>query len=232
MKIVIFSDVHGNLSSLEALSKTSDFMTADKKIFLGDAVIGCSRPNECIEFLENTKTECVIGNNDIYVCDHVPAVDLEEFSEVKKQMLKYMSSIVTDQNKQKVMTWKKEIYLKFGNKTLYFTHYAWEKYKGDFNVVDNPKKINFKSRKKMFKNIKADYVFFGHEHSFDNFTDGKQYFYCVGTLGLRNPGYYLVVDIDKDEIEIQEKFVEFDIDYEINLIDKAGYPYEKNKIKS
>ena len=48
MKILVFSDVHGNLNALNALIETKDFKTADKIIFLGDVVFGASRPNECI----------------------------------------------------------------------------------------------------------------------------------------------------------------------------------------
>ena len=34
-----------------------------------------------------------------------------------------------------------------------------------------------------------------------------------------------------NNIELQENFIEFDISEEIKLMDLAGYPYEKQKIK-
>ena len=83
----------------------------------------------------------------------------------------------------------------------------------------------------MFSNIDADYVFFGHEHKENNFSNSKQHFYCVGTLGLKSPGYYLMIDIQKDKIVVKDKYVIFDINEEIDLMDKAGYPYEKSKIR-
>ena len=231
MKILVFSDVHGCLNSLKALSQTQDWKEADKKIFLGDVCIGCSRPNECIELLNGLDCIKIIGNNDVYVCDHVPKVDLPEFSKEKLAQLKYMQNLVTAENKKIVMSWQKDLTLFVQGKEFYFTHYPWENYDNDENVIDAPQEMSFSSRKEMFDGKKAEYVFFGHEHRENNFTDGKQHFYCVGTLGLKSPGYYLVIDIEKNEINIQEKYLSFDINEEIDLMDNAGYPYEKNKIK-
>ena len=95
---------------------------------------------------------------------------------------------------------------------------------------DSPTPFNVDGIKEMFKDIDSDYYFFGHEHNSNYFYDDKKHFYCVGTLGLRNPGCYLVVNVD-DKVTIEEKYIEFDIDEEIKLMDKAGYPYAKNKIK-
>ncbi len=231
MNILVFSDIHGSLNSLKALVKTDDWKRADKRIFLGDVCIGCSRPNECIELLKQLDCEKIIGNNDVYVCDHVPKVDLCEFAEEKIEMLKYMQKIVTRENKKYVMSWQKALTLKLYNKILYFTHYVWENYNNDENVIDTPREKSFDTRKQMFKDIEADFIFFGHEHRENHFSNGKQYFYCVGTLGLRSPGYYLKINIDKNKVEINEHYVEFDINEEIDLMDKAGYPYERNKIK-
>ena len=231
MKILVFSDVHGNLSALKALLETTECKTADKVIFLGDACIGCSRPNECIELIDKLDCEKIVGNNDLYVCDHVPHVDMLEFTEEKLEMLKYMQDIVTDKNKQIVLSWKKDLTLELAGKTFYFTHYPWEYFDNDANVIDTPAKKNFYTRIKMFAGNKADYIFFGHEHRENHFTDGYKYFYCVGTLGLKSPGYYIVINVDNSLISIDEKCVDFDINYEIDLMDKAGYPYEKSKIK-
>ncbi len=223
--------MHGSLNSLTSLIQTEDWKDADMRIFLGDVCIGCSRPNECIELLNTLDCIKIIGNNDVYVCDHVPKVDLEEFSEEKLGQLQYMTKLLSQANKDIVMTWQKDLSLEIGGKKLYFTHYAWENFDNDENVMDSPLEKSFKTRKEMFANQDAQYVFFGHEHRENNFTDGRQHFYCVGTLGLKCPGYYLTIDVDDKHIEIKEKYIFFDINEEIDLMDMAGYPYEKNKIK-
>lgn len=231
MKILVFSDIHGSLNSLKALVKTQDWECADKRIFLGDVCIGCSRPNECINLLNQLDCVKIVGNNDLYVCDHVPEADLPDFANEKLLQLAYMQKHVTKQSKKIVLSWQKDLKLEICTKKFYFTHYPWEKFNGDENVIDTPNEKNFETRKEMFSKIDADYYFFGHEHRENNFTDGKRHFYCVGTLGLKSPGYYLVIEIENGEITIKEKYVSFDINEEIDLMDKAGYPYEKNKIK-
>jgi predicted phosphodiesterase len=230
MRLLVFSDVHGSLSALEALMNTGDFKNSDKVIFLGDVVMGCSRPNECIKLLHDKQCICLLGNNDSYICDHIPLVDLGEFDDVKCEQIDYMRNIVSDENKMIMKSWKKDLYLNIKNRKFYFTHYLWERYNDDFNVVDTPNDRSGNAYFEMFKEIKADYVIFGHEHVPGVFCKGKKNFYCVGTLGLKNPGCYLVMDIGENGIVVEERKISFDIENEIKLMDKAGYPYGKDKI--
>ena len=164
MKVLVFTDVHGNLTCLQELIKTEDFKSADKKIFLGDVCVGWSRPNECIELLNSLDCTNILGNNDYYVCDHIPKEELLYSSDAKIAQIKYMQNLVTKENKRIVNSWDKEFYLSVANKTLYFTHYPWEIVNGEMNVVEDPFEKNFKSISEMFKDIKADVIIYGHEH--------------------------------------------------------------------
>ena len=150
MKILVFSDVHGSLNCLKTLKETEDFKCADKVVFLGDVVMGCSRPNECIDFIKDIGCECVFGNNDSYIFDHVPSVDFEEFDEVKKEQFQYMIKIVTDKSKNIMKEWRRGFFLNVGDKKIYFTHYAWENYNNDINVMDTPSDDDFECYENMF----------------------------------------------------------------------------------
>lgn len=232
MKILVFSDVHGSLNSLIALEQTNDFATADKIIFLGDVTFGCSRPNECIELISKWNCESVLGNNDSYITTHIPAADLLEFDDNKVEQWKWMYTNILDKNKDILRKWDKSFELVVDGKKFYFTHYAWENNNYDTNVIDYPNPINFDTRKQMFDGIEADYYIFGHEHKSTYFTNGNKHYYCVGSLGLKNPGPYIIIDIADGQVKIDEKFVQFDIKQEIELMDKAGYPYAKGKINN
>jgi len=232
MKILVFTDLHGSLNSLKSLINTDDYKTADKIIFLGDVAIGCSRPNECIELLKKMNCICLLGNNDSYVVDHIPQVDFDEFSSDKIEMINWMIENISEENKKIIKSWSKDYSIVVDNKKLYFTHYVWEDYNNDINVIDTPSIKEFNTRKEMFKDINADYIFFGHEHKTNYFFNGSKHYFCLGTSGLKNPGSYLVININKNnDINLEEKFVNFDINEEIKLMDLAGYPYEKHKIK-
>ena len=232
MKILVFSDVHGSLNSLIALEQTDDFATADKIIFLGDVAFGCSRPNECIELINKWNCECVLGNNDFYITDHVSIADLLRFDETKVEQWKWMYKNILDKNKEILRKWDKSFELVVDGKKFYFTHYVWENKNNDISVVDEPTEINFSVRKQMFDGIEADYYIFGHEHKSTYFTNGNKHYYCVGSLGLKNPGPYIIIDIADGQVKIDEKFVQFDIKQEIELMDKSGYPYAKGKINN
>lgn len=230
MKIVVFSDLHGSLNSLKALINTIDFKTADKRIFLGDAVVGCSRPNDCLNLLKNINCVCILGNNDGYVASHIPEVDKVEFDNNKLLMIDWMKNNITQENKDFINSWQKNLSLIVNKKTIYFTHYAWEVCNNDTNVIDSPRIKNEQSRKQMFKDIDADYIIFGHEHKTNYVIDNQKHYFCLGTLGLKSPGSYLVIEETTDNIKLEERFLDFDINEEIDLMDIAGYPYNKNKI--
>lgn len=218
MKILVFSDVHGSLNSLKSLISSDYYKNADKVIFLGDAVMGFSRPNECVELLKDMKCECVIGNNDYYICNNTYC---ESFDDLKMNQLNYMKMIVSRNSIDIMKSWEKYLYLNIDDKRFCFLHYVWK----DNDVFEIPKNINRQNREKMFANIDADYIVFGHEHVTSFFEgEGKKY-WCVGSIGLNNLGKYLLIDVHDGKIEIEEKEIEFDMDEEINLREKANYPF-------
>lgn len=224
MKILVFTDIHGNLSALKQIIKTDDFKTADKRIFLGDVAFGFERPNQCIKIINKT-CECIAGNNDLYVSDHIPDVDLPEFAQSKLIQWKYWIKNISRKNKKIINSWPKEIALTINNIQFYFTHYPWEEYNNDINVVDTPIKKSLKTRERLFKNIDADYIIFGHEHYTNCFANKKKHFYCVASAGLTKRASYLVIEVIDNQVTLTEKFIEFDYKKELNRIIKAGYPH-------
>lgn len=228
MKILVFTDVHGNFNALNELTNTEDFKSADKIIFLGDVVIGMIRPNECTELLNNLKNiECLLGNNDSYVVNNIPTDD-PEITAKKYARLVYMKNLVTEQNKNIIKSWKKDLTLNICGKKFYFSHYPWE---SDENVIGSPIDKNLKTRAEMFKHLDADYFIFGHEHTSNYYFDSTKHYYCLGSLGLKYPAPYLTINVNNDEVTIQEKFITPNINEEIDIMDAAGYDYDKNKIK-
>ena len=58
-----------------------------------------------------------------------------------------MSDIITEDNKDIMRKWNKELYVDIGDKRFYFTHYRWEVFDNDFNVVDCTGKAFFSTKK-------------------------------------------------------------------------------------
>lgn len=64
MRIAIFSDVHGNLSALEAVLADIDRQTVDLVVFAGDLCLFGPRPAECLRLVRAQRIPSVIGNTD------------------------------------------------------------------------------------------------------------------------------------------------------------------------
>ena len=89
LRIAVFSDVHGNLSGLEAvlshISSQGDFSDI---VFAGDACMFGPSPLECIEVLHRSGVRCLVGNTDHWIL-HPPPIDDSDNESVRarNQML-------------------------------------------------------------------------------------------------------------------------------------------------
>ena len=66
MRLMIFSDIHGNIGALEAALEHSRDKGVHRHICLGDIVGYGPYPNECITMIKSLKNcRCVAGNHDV-----------------------------------------------------------------------------------------------------------------------------------------------------------------------
>ena len=76
MRVAVISDVHGNLSALEAVLAAVDAEATDELWCLGDLVGYGARPNECCAAVAARAAICLGGNHDLAVRG---TIDLAEF---------------------------------------------------------------------------------------------------------------------------------------------------------
>jgi predicted phosphodiesterase len=203
-KILVYADVHGNYEALKALYEADDYKTAEKRIFLGDALAFGPRPNECIEAIYDSGDVYLCGNHEYYYSLDIPKENLPEFFE-KYAHQRYTRSILTAENRQK-MSKKFSYSVTVGNKKLYFCHYAWDK---NNYIVDNPEIPTVENMAEIFNDIDADYIFFGHEH-FPFYLHGDKHYICVGAVGMLNPANYVLITVTGDNICVEHKTVNYD----------------------
>lgn len=67
MRIAIFSDVHGNLSALEAVLADIARQGVDRVIFAGDLCFFGPRPAECLRVVRAATIDALFGNTDDWV---------------------------------------------------------------------------------------------------------------------------------------------------------------------
>ncbi len=72
MKIVLFSDVHGNAVALRQLLDDPPFASAEVRVFLGDAVGYFPGGSEVVEILRSIADVAVQGNHDAMITGALP----------------------------------------------------------------------------------------------------------------------------------------------------------------
>ena len=73
MRIAIFSDVHGNLTALEAvLDHLAHQPDVDKIVFAGDICLFGPRPSECLNLIHQSEIEFLVGNTDEWLRNPPP----------------------------------------------------------------------------------------------------------------------------------------------------------------
>jgi predicted phosphodiesterase len=77
VRVAVISDVHANLSALEAVLAAVDADEPDELWCLGDLVGYGPRPNECCALVRDRAAVCLGGNHDLAVRG---SIDLGEFS--------------------------------------------------------------------------------------------------------------------------------------------------------
>lgn len=76
MRVAVFSDVHGNLSGLNAvLDHIETQPKVDRVVFAGDACLFGPRPLQCVNELRNRNINCLVGNTDAWILQPPPLDD-------------------------------------------------------------------------------------------------------------------------------------------------------------
>lgn len=223
MKILVYSDVHGNLYALNELQNSKDYKEADLRVFLGDAVMMCPYPNECLKRIWESGDVFLLGNHDSYCAYGLPEEEFVYFKADKKEHQSYMRKKTLPNYIEKLKTMPKEYFNVIDNIKLYFTHYAWETEK---LVMDDPDDPNAPTSKTgaLFRNIEADYIIFGHNHKPAQFDYMGKHFICVGALGMNYPGNYIVIDIENGIVNLKRKELYFDVEKVKQEMLKENYP--------
>ena len=224
MKICVYSDVHSNLYALESLMQTDDYKSADLRIFLGDIVAVCPFPNECIENVLKSGDIWLMGNHDCYYAFGLPKEEFPYFQGERRKHQHYVKRIVKKEYEKVFMSLPKSCRLKIDGKTFYFVHFPWETQR---LVMDEPEIRSAEVFDELFKSIKADYIFFGHEHISQLYKSDKATYVGVNALGVRHPAHYLMIEVNENGVSFEDKTVDYDVKRLRKDILKANYPWAK-----
>jgi diadenosine tetraphosphatase ApaH/serine/threonine PP2A family protein phosphatase len=95
MKIIIFSDVHGNIDAFEAFVSLADNTEHERIFNLGDTVGYGAGPNECVELVRARNIPSVTGNHDDVVLGRYEPT---RFNPDARRAIQWSRSVLKEQN--------------------------------------------------------------------------------------------------------------------------------------
>ena len=99
MRTLVFSDVHANLTALEAVLKDAE--SFDQVWCLGDLVGYGPNPNECIERIQDLPgIQCIKGNHDAAI---IGDIDIRAFNYEARASLEWLDVVLQPENRQWLM---------------------------------------------------------------------------------------------------------------------------------
>jgi len=234
MKIVIISDIHGNLEAFTAVLNDMNKENYDMSICLGDIVGYGPDPSACIKLIKDNNIECLLGNHDAAVCE---IIGMGYFNVYAKKAIEWTSSVLSGEEKN----FLRELPLRKILKNIIFIHGALN---DPFDYI-----LDFASLKLNTDLLQKDYpeqniCFFGHTHvaflsrggTFELPEKGRHkiedyekqiVFINPGSVGqprggLSNSASYCILNTEIGEVNFRE--VKYDIDKTYKKIIKKGLP--------
>ncbi len=196
MKIIIFTDIHGNFETLKLLSQTNDFIESDLRICLGDCIDNDMQNNEVLNFLHQTNTFCLLGNYEGKITDWFS----EPYKNIEKNIQKNneLKQSLSKENYDFILNnFRKTIDINFNNEKFNFCHYKWE----NENSLCKRVEENLADITNLFKDENYNNTIYGHTHNFSLINKENKNYICVGALGYKCPAPYITVDMNITEKE-------------------------------
>jgi putative phosphoesterase len=216
-ELVIVSDIHGNLDALSAIMKN----ISHKFIFcLGDLVGYGANPDEVIEWARENNVKCVMGNHEYGVITG----DASWFNIDAQRAIFWTRSNLKRENLDFIKKLPKKMDLEIDEIKVLFVHgspndpvfeYVMPETHGD--LFDH-----------YLSNNNVDIIGLGHTHIPFLYKSDKGIVFNPGSVGQPRSGdsraCYAIMRIDKKDVQIEHKLVEYDIESAASKIIEANLP--------
>ena len=151
MRVLVVSDIHGNLAALQSVLEDAGQFDYEAVWCLGDIVGYGPEPNECVTQIRLLKAVCVVGNHDWAAVDRM---DIEDFNSEARRAVLWTRSQLSHEN----LAWLSDLPstpLVKGNFTL--THGSPRDPVWEYILYPATARANF-------EHFKTPYCLVGHTH--------------------------------------------------------------------
>ncbi len=232
MRIVIFSDVHGNLPALKAALEHIKAHKPDKIICAGDLVGYAPFPNEVIDFIRSEGIPTVIGNYDDGVGndrqDCGCAYKDEQAEALGHQSFLWTKAYTTSANKDFLRRLPNHISFLAGRYRVMVVHGSPRRI-NEYLFADKPEA----TLKRVLESANSDILVCGHTHiPYHKVIDGN-HLINAGSVGKPKHGdpdaVYAMLEIDEDVtgadgLRVNFVKVSYPVEETARAIEKSGLP--------
>jgi predicted phosphodiesterase len=251
MRVAIFSDVHGNLTALEAVLANMDEQAPDVVVFAGDLCVFGARPAECLELVRELEIASIYGNTDEFIAGPpLLSDDIDEEERRRRQHIHDISSWTHAELNEMQRAWLRE--LPFHRRIS-----PTPNPRDDLFIVHaNPKDVNqiiypptsrqeelfgeVKQRdddlRPLLEDLMIDVLAFGHLHVPNVRRWGDITLANISSVSLPGDGddrakYGLLTWADGAGWSVEHRYVEYDVGKELDALAARQPPDWENLIK-
>jgi putative phosphoesterase len=222
MKLIIFSDIHGNNHAFYAFLKSLPTQYEQYNLlFLGDFIGYYYGANEIISYCREHNISCILGNHDKYFLDILDgALSLEKHVEKYGHSYEIALDTISKENISFLRRLDKNKILTSANKKVYFCHGSpLDNLEG--RIYPDTDLSQFNTAAKGF-----NYIVTGHTHHKMTRSYGSTIFLNPGSLGQQRDGKgcsYMILDLEKDAYSFHT------VDYPIAALEEEIDKYDSGR---
>ena len=217
MKIAVVSDVHGNLSALEAVLEEITDIGCEKILFLGDYVMAGPEPSDtlnfCMSLSERSNIDMIQGNTDKMIAEYNEEIfnKLSISAPIMGNALKDDVKILSKNQKTFLRELPETMKLLINGVRILMVHGSPRRNNEDILPNTPLDKVE-----KMLEGTSADLILCGHTHIPCGFqTNTGQTVVNAGSVGrpftIEPQACYVIITISGEGcFEIEHKFVKYD----------------------
>jgi putative phosphoesterase len=230
MRIAVFSDVHGNLTALEAVIKDMAQRDLEGAVHLGDLVGYGPRPNEAVARVKELDIPGVVGNYDLAISHPDAETGLENFikqpvSDVARRTFLWTYEKTSAESREFLMERSAKIMIEEGPLRFLFTHGSPER-PNEYLFPDTPEERLVD----LFEATGVDVMVVGHTHLPMARQVGERLILNPGSVGRPKDGdpraSYMILDTE-DGIRAEQVRVQFDVESVARDCVDSGLPKEQ-----
>ncbi len=229
MKIAVISDIHGNLTALDAVLEDIEKQGCEKIFVLGDYAMAGPRPSETVNWFMkqqgNPNYKMIQGNTDFMIANYT-----DELYDSVKDKAPIMAEALKDDVKilniiQKDFLKNLPIQLQVEEEGVKFLLVHGSPRKNNEDILpDTP----VSKVEEMMKNVEADVVLCGHTHIPCGFQlPNKKTVINVGSIGRpftpEPKSCYLKLTVENRKCLFEHRFVEYDIKTASDILRKRMF---------